>query len=175
MNRNMRVYQDELDDEPPKQSHQVYYRNRVDPSDPSTYTYYNPILVKLWFPWKFIIFLIYNFYVIDCVLVPTFQTYYIITMTTLLPLNIVLLVIMGLDLIYKVFMIPKPEDSDSQTNKKGPRKQYHVKYYLMYEWYIMDVIVYWVFAIGFMTSYAVASVLRLIIIVKIVDIIKFNT
>jgi len=41
----------------------VLGKGRLNPDDPSTYTYYHPILAKCWFSWQALIFLIDNYYI----------------------------------------------------------------------------------------------------------------
>lgn len=79
-------------------------------------------------------FLIYNYYVIECVLIPTFYSYYLLTMTTLLPLNIVFLILLLVDIVLKVMMKPKPEAVNKQYALKGGNKtvsRFMLKHYLL--------------------------------------------
>lgn len=96
---------------------------------------------------------------------------YVITETTLLPLNILFLIFLFLDFLYKICLSPSPKFPRLNDYK---RIRKILKHYLIRHHLILDLTVYVLFLVSYVVEFGVARVLRLVIVLRFGEIIAFN-
>ena len=65
------------------------------------------LLVRWWLPWKVLIFLIDLYFINECLLWVAFHSFYDYSMHHLVVLNSILMIILFLNIVFKVMMTPK--------------------------------------------------------------------
>lgn len=124
------------------------------------YTYENKFILRIRFFWEFVRFTVLNYYIFEAVLSSTFYSMYKVTQTTLLPMNIIFLVFLLFDFIFKIFITPYPVFNKLMDYKKI-RKM--LKYYLLTKKMILDLLVLLLFSASFIVPFEAARFLRLMI------------
>ena len=94
---------------------------------------------------------------------------YRLTQTSLLPMNVVFFILLGLDLIYKFLKVPRGGDIQLHLQKKTKFRLITrtVRYYLLKKYLLLDVLVMLIFYISYMVPFSAARVLRLVIVLRI--------
>lgn len=104
-------------------------------------------------------------------LASSFYSMYIVTETKLMPLNIIFFIYMGADFIFKIACIPKPVFVRLEDYHK-PKKI--LKYYLIKKLLIFDLLFLVPFIISYIVPFTVARFIRLVILIKLLDVVDFN-
>ena len=101
----------------------------------------------------------------------SFYSIYLITETTLMPLNIIFFIYLGFDFILKLAYTPKPEFSKREDYLKVGKI---CKYYLLKKLLIFDILFLVLFISSYIVPFSAAKYLRLVILIKLLDVADFN-
>lgn len=147
----------------------VMGRGRLDPNDPSTYTFYRPLLVSLWFPWQTLLFLIDNYYVNECFFWPTFPSFYRFANTTLVPLNCTLMALLLIHLLYQWAMTPSLPISAAEGLSDRDRRRLQIEHYLRFGQNWLWIAVWLLFGLSFFVGESWGSWLHLVYLLRLVE------
>lgn len=93
------------------------------------------------------------------------------TVTRMMPVNIVFFILLGFDFMFKLVCLPKPEFAKPEDYRK-PNKV--LKYYLIKQLLIFDILFLVLFILSYVLPFSVSKFLRLIILIKLLDVADFN-
>lgn len=129
------------------------------------------VILRHQFKWQFVRFIIFNYYLIEAVLASSFHSMFVTTVTILMPLNYLFFAYMSLDFLLKIVCTKEPQftrpDDYNQPTKL-------LKYYLLRNLLIIDMIFLSVFITSYFVVFSIARILRLIILIKLLDVADFN-
>ena len=88
-----------------------------------------------------------------------------------MPLNIIFFIYLGFDLILKLAYTPKPEFNKREDYLKVGKI---CKYYLLKKLLIFDILFLVLFISSYIVPFSAAKYLRLVILIKLLDVADFN-
>ena len=119
--------------------------------------------------WQTVRFLILNYYLLEAVLSSTFYSMFVISTSTLMPLNLVLFLLLLLDLVYKFLLVEKPT-MPALLLRKGLhiRRILRLSYYFLVKHRLgVDACVLAVFYSSYLAAFPVSRFLRLAIVLRV--------
>lgn len=88
------------------------------------------------------------------------------------------MLLLSVDLVLKVFMTPRPESLQANFRWKSKINRLFSKhflvYYLFYDLYVVDLIIFILYVSSFIVPYEVAKYTRMAVAFKLIAVVKFN-